>query len=73
VIQSGTLTHDKVAEAVRVTFERRRTHALPNALPLRPAQLQKPYEALVRECGISGQVEDAFAVLGIFLKPVLGS
>jgi hypothetical protein len=31
------------------------------------------YEALARECGISGQVEDAFAVLGIFLKPILGS
>jgi hypothetical protein len=34
---------------------------------------QKPYEALARECGLSGQVEDAFDVLGIFLKPILGS
>ena len=73
LIQSGTLTNDKVAEAIRVTFERRKTHASPNALPLPPAQWQKPYEALARECGISGQVEDAFAVLGIFLKPILGS
>jgi hypothetical protein len=73
LIQSGTLTNDKVAEAIRVTFERRKTHASPNALPLPPAQWQKPYEALARECGISGQVEDAFAVLRIFLKPILGS
>jgi Nucleotidyl transferase AbiEii toxin, Type IV TA system len=73
LIQSGTLTNDKVAEAVRVTFERRKTHASPNALPLPPAQWQKPYEALARECSISGQVEDAFAVLRIFLKPILGS
>lgn len=61
------------AEAVRVTFERRKTHASPNALPLPPAQWQKPHEALARECGTSGQVEDAFAVLRILLKPILGS
>jgi Nucleotidyl transferase AbiEii toxin, Type IV TA system len=73
LIQSGTLTNDKVAEAIRVTFERRKTHASPNALPLPPAQWQKPYEALARECGISEQVENAFAVLRIFLKPILGS
>jgi hypothetical protein len=73
LIQSGTLTNDKVAEAIRVTFERRKTHASPNSLPLPPAQWQKPYEALARECGISGQVEDAFAVLRIFLKPILGN
>jgi hypothetical protein len=73
LIQSGTLTNDKVAEAIRVTFERRKTHTLPNTLPVPPAEWQKPYEALARECGLSGQVEDAFAFLRIFLKPILGS
>jgi hypothetical protein len=72
LIQFGTLTNDKVAEAIGVTFKRRKTHASPNALPLPPAQWQKPYEALARECGISGQLEDTFAVLRIFLKPILG-
>jgi hypothetical protein len=71
LIQSGTLTADKVAEAIRITFERRRTHALPNSLPVPPIEWQKPYEALARECGIPGQVEDAFAILRIFLKPIL--
>ncbi len=73
LIQSGTLTNDKVAEAIRVTFERRKTHALPNTLPVPPAEWQKPYEALARECGLSGQLEDAFAVLQMFVKPILGS
>jgi hypothetical protein len=73
LIQSRTLSNDKVAEAIRITFERRKTHASPNALPLPPAEWQKPYEALARECGISGEVEDAFAVLRSFLKPLLGS
>ena len=73
LIQSGTLSNDKVAEAIRVTFERRKTHALPNTLPVPPTEWQKPYEALARECGLSGQLEEAFAVLQMFVKPILGS
>src|SRR5580658_513183 len=73
LIRFGTLTHDKVAEAIRVTFERRRTHALPNSLPVPPIEWQKPYEALARECGLSGPVEDAFAVLQMFGESILGS
>jgi hypothetical protein len=71
LIQSGTLTNEKVAEAIRVTFERRRTHALPNTLPVPPAEWQNPYRALARECDLSGQVEDAFAVLQMFIEPIL--
>jgi Nucleotidyl transferase AbiEii toxin, Type IV TA system len=73
LIQSGTLTNDKVAEAIRVTFERRKTHALPNTLPVPPAEWQRPYQALALECGLSGPVENAFAVLRSFTEPILGS
>ncbi len=72
LIQSGTLTNDKVAEAIRVTFERRKTHALPNRLPVPPAEWQNSYRALARECDLSGQVEDAFAVLQMFMESILG-
>ena len=71
LIQSATLAHKKVTEAIRVTFERRKTHSLPNTLPVPPAEWQKPYRALARECGLSGQVEDAFAVLQMFMEPIL--
>jgi hypothetical protein len=73
LIESSTLTNDKVAEAIRVTFERRNTHALPNTVPVPPSEWQKPYEALARECGLSGQLEEAVAVLQVFVKPILGS
>jgi len=73
LIESGTLTNDKVAEAIRVTFERRKTHALPNTLPVPPTEWQKPYGALARECGLSGELEEAFAVLQMFVKPIVGS
>jgi hypothetical protein len=73
LIQPGTLANDKIAEAIRVTFDRRKTHPLSNTLPVPPAEWQKPYEALARECGLSGQAEDAFAVLRMFVKPILSS
>ena len=73
LIQSGTLTNDKVTEAIRVTFERRKTHSLPDTLPVPPAEWQNPYRALARECDLSGQSEEAFAVVRIFVKRILGS
>jgi nucleotidyltransferase AbiEii toxin of type IV toxin-antitoxin system len=72
LIQSGTLTNDKVAEAIRVTFERRKTHLLPDTLPVPPAEWQNPYRALARECDLSGQLEEAFAVLRMFMESILG-
>ena len=73
LIQSATLDHNKVIEAIGVTFERRKTHALPNVPPVPPADWQKPYEALARECGLSGQTEDAFEILRTFTKSIAGS
>lgn len=73
LIQSATLDRNKVSEAIRVTFERRKTHALPNALSAPPAEWQKPYEALARECGLSGKVEGAFETLRTFAESIAGS
>jgi len=72
LIQSATLTRNKVIEAIRVTFELRKTHRMPGTLPAPPADWQKPYEALARECGLSGQVEDAFEILRTFAEPIVG-
>jgi len=72
LIQSATLASNKVTEAICVTFERRKTHAVPNTLPVPPAEWQKPYEALARECGLSGQVVDAFEMLRTFAGPIVG-
>jgi Nucleotidyl transferase AbiEii toxin, Type IV TA system len=72
LIQSATLAHNKVTEAIRVTFDRRKTHSLPDTLPVPPAEWQNPYRALARECDLSGQVENAFAVLQMFMESILG-
>ena len=68
LIQSGTLAKAKVAEAIRVTFDRRGTHAVPNLLPQPPTDWQKPYDALAKECGLSGAIDEAFAILDAYLS-----
>lgn len=73
LIQSETLARNKVSEAIRLTFERRKTHALPSVLPAPPAEWQKPYEVLARECGLSGDVEDAFETLRTFAESIVGN
>jgi hypothetical protein len=70
LIQSSTLAMNRVGEAIRVTFDRRGTHAVPKVLAKPPAEWQNPYGTLARECGLSGQLEDAFAVLRIFMEQI---
>ncbi len=68
LIRSGTMVKDKLAEAIRMTFDHRKTHTLPKVLPQPPTNWQKPYSALAKECGLSGGVNDAFAILGMYLS-----
>jgi len=70
LIHSGTLAKAKVAEAMRVTFDRRGTHALPNPLPQPPTNWQKPYEALAKECGLSRAIDSGFTILNAYLAKV---
>jgi hypothetical protein len=67
LIHSGTLAKAKVAEAIRVTFDRRGTHAVPNILPQPPTDWQKPYDALAKECRLTGAVDEAFGTLDTYL------
>ena len=73
LIHSGTLSKPKVAEAIRVTFYRRGTHTVQNVVPQPPSDWQRPYGALARECNLSGQLEDAFAILREFMESIFGS
>src|SRR5882762_8517213 len=68
LIQSGTMGNNKVAEAVRITFDHRKTHDLPKVLPEPPRDWQKPYDALAKECGLSGAMDDAFVTLDTYLS-----
>ena len=67
LIQSATLRREKVSDAVRITFERRRTHKVPTVLPQPPADWEKPYDALAKECVLTGKLDWAFQELDRYL------
>jgi hypothetical protein len=67
LIQSATLWREKVSDAVRITFERRRTHKVPTVLPQPPTDWEKPYDALAKECVLTGKLDWAFQKLDRYL------
>jgi hypothetical protein len=66
--RSDTLETTKTAEALRITFARRKTHPLPDVLPSPPADWQRPFEALAEECGLKIGLEDAFLAVKDYLS-----
>jgi hypothetical protein len=68
LIQSDTLVKAKVAEAIRVTFDRRGTHGVPHMLPPPPTDWQKPYDSLAKDCQLTGGIGKAFGTLNSYLS-----
>jgi hypothetical protein len=68
LIHSRDLSTPKVAHALRLTFDRRKTHPIPDAILPPPADWERPYAAMAKECGLSDNVEHAFTVLRSFLN-----
>ncbi|HEY3738445.1 MAG TPA: nucleotidyl transferase AbiEii/AbiGii toxin family protein [Bryobacteraceae bacterium] len=63
LIASGSLNASVCAEALRRTFERRNTHAIPVELVPPPVDWARPFQALAEECRINVGYRDAFEVL----------
>ena len=70
LIGSGGLDRQRILDALRLTFERRRTHDLTSLLPP-PADWQIPFQALAEECGLPTDVAAVFAGVQEFLEEVL--
>ena len=52
LIRSGKLDKDKTSAAVRATFAKRGTHAVPAELDPPPAEWGSVFDALAKECGL---------------------
>ena len=63
LIKSGSLEVSRCAEALRRTFERRNTHALPKELIPPPADWDRPFRVLAEECRIDIGYREAFETL----------
>jgi len=61
LIGSGGLSPKRAADAVHLTFERRRTHALPLALLKPPRDWQGRFLALAEECQLAGDMDAVFS------------
>jgi hypothetical protein len=71
LIGSGELDNRKVAEALRLTFERRSTHEVPAILAAPPADWQIPFQAAARECGLQPDLGATLATIQAFLTAVM--
>jgi hypothetical protein len=67
LFESGKLNALTTAEALQLTFERRRTHEIPRSLPSAPADWQVPFDSMARECGITTSMAEAFFAVRQFV------
>ena len=68
LIRSGKLDKTKTAEAVRATFAKRGTHAMPEELDGPPGEWGPVFDALAKECGLAMKIGEGFAVVRDFAK-----
>ncbi|MEW5939751.1 MAG: nucleotidyl transferase AbiEii/AbiGii toxin family protein, partial [Chloroflexota bacterium] len=62
----------RLREALQATFEARRTHELPSALPTPPASWSTPFRKLANETGLAWTtLDEAYEACRRFLDPVL--
>lgn len=74
LIDGGQLDRQRVVNALRLTFARRNTHALPASLSAPPEDWQTPFRALAEECGIDSNIAAVFdGVRTFFEDAVKGS
>ncbi len=53
----------RLPKAIRETFHRRKTHAIPAALVSPPAGWSAPFAEMAAECGLEGDIETQFGVV----------
>lgn len=61
LVRSGIIDDARVAEAIRRTFARRGTHAVPQILTEPPESWSAPFAALAGECSLGSSAGEAFA------------
>ena len=68
LIREGRLDDSRTQEALRRTFRRRGTHAIPAAVPFPPVNWSRPFAALAKSCGLTEDAASAHAQLADFLR-----
>ena len=67
LVQTDSVDPEDVRVAVRATFAKRASHALPTSLPEPPAEWEKDFDAMAREAQLTtGDMTAAIKVLRAF-------
>jgi hypothetical protein len=67
LIEQGLPDKALILSAVRATFERRKTHAIPDVLEMPPVAMEGSYVRMAKDCGVAKKtMADAFAFLQEF-------
>jgi hypothetical protein len=72
LIRSGELVPPRVADALRLTFEGRKTHALPSEVPPPPSDWRGRFRALAEECALPADIDAVFTEVRVFFDRLLG-
>lgn len=72
LIERETLSANRVRASVEATFERRRTHDVPQDLLPPPAEWSRPFAALAAECQLTHTPETALGAVAAFWRSVRG-
>ena len=71
LVRTGEVRQPQLAEALRMTFDRRKTHTIPSTLVPPPESWDGQFRALATDCGIASGMDDCFHEVQTFLAPVL--
>lgn len=67
LIRNGKLSHGKIADSLKLTFNRRNTHAFPQEVSPPPPAWEKPFAALAAECGLDENIDTAVIAFTTFM------
>ena len=71
LLGQGRLNPERLADAIYATFERRKTHPVPSALPDPPEAWARPFAALAKECALPADITPHLQALRSYLKELL--
>lgn len=71
LMRSGGLSPTRAADALHLTFERRRTHELPAVLVEPPRDWERRFLALAEECQLEGDMDTVFSGVEEFFERMI--
>ena len=67
LVEAGKLSRTRTEQTIKTTFEKRKTHSVPEEFAPPPATWAKPFAVLAEECAVSDSVDQAFKKIRAFL------